>query len=152
MDLILGTTCPGKRGLHMHPRRAGYWIGLLRYSLSESEIIRIIMTNVYSYRIISFSGSHSMRIVTKKVLVPSWRNKVDLTLSPYDTVLYQCALEKDLDLWEARDLTEVGEKGLTLRWEHQQAVNKVIQITNISLISGGQKVGFISNNVRSKYW
>lgn len=32
----------------------------------------------------------------------------------YKKVLYQCALEKDLDLWEARDLTEVGEKGLTL--------------------------------------
>ncbi|KAJ3527518.1 hypothetical protein NMY22_g9759 [Coprinellus aureogranulatus] len=39
--------------------------------------------------------------------------------SPYDEerykkVLYQCALEKDLELFEAGDQTEVGERGLTL--------------------------------------
>ncbi|KAH8113755.1 P-loop containing nucleoside triphosphate hydrolase protein [Phellopilus nigrolimitatus] len=32
----------------------------------------------------------------------------------YKKVLKQCALERDLGLWEAGDLTEVGEKGLTL--------------------------------------
>ncbi|KAF8214920.1 P-loop containing nucleoside triphosphate hydrolase protein [Mycena galopus ATCC 62051] len=32
----------------------------------------------------------------------------------YQKVLYQCALEPDLDLFEAGDQTEVGEKGLTL--------------------------------------
>ncbi|KIJ62401.1 hypothetical protein HYDPIDRAFT_94464 [Hydnomerulius pinastri MD-312] len=32
----------------------------------------------------------------------------------YKKVLYQCALEKDLDLFEAGENTEVGEKGLTL--------------------------------------
>lgn len=31
-------------------------------------------------------------------------------------MLKQCALEKDLALWEAGDQTEVGEKGLTLRY------------------------------------
>jgi len=31
-------------------------------------------------------------------------------------VLRQCALEKDLELFEAGDNTEVGEKGLTLRY------------------------------------
>jgi ABC-type multidrug transport system fused ATPase/permease subunit len=31
-----------------------------------------------------------------------------------DTVLYQCALERDLELFEAGDDTEVGEKGITL--------------------------------------
>jgi hypothetical protein len=30
-------------------------------------------------------------------------------------VIKQCALERDLSLWEAGDRTEVGEKGLTLR-------------------------------------
>ena len=30
-------------------------------------------------------------------------------------VIYQCALERDLELFEAGDNTEVGEKGLTLR-------------------------------------
>ncbi|KAG1769620.1 hypothetical protein EDD22DRAFT_868510 [Suillus occidentalis] len=33
----------------------------------------------------------------------------------YKKVLYQCALERDLTLFEAGDKTEVGEKGLTLR-------------------------------------
>ncbi|KAG1889339.1 hypothetical protein F4604DRAFT_1711826 [Suillus subluteus] len=33
----------------------------------------------------------------------------------YEKVLYQCALERDLTLFEAGDQTEVGEKGLTLR-------------------------------------
>jgi len=28
--------------------------------------------------------------------------------------MYQCALERDLDLFEAGDETEVGERGLTL--------------------------------------
>ncbi|KAF9077569.1 P-loop containing nucleoside triphosphate hydrolase protein, partial [Rhodocollybia butyracea] len=32
----------------------------------------------------------------------------------YNTVLYQCALLKDLSLFDAGDMTEVGEKGLTL--------------------------------------
>lgn len=31
------------------------------------------------------------------------------------SVLYQCALKRDLELFEAGDKTEVGEKGLTLR-------------------------------------
>ena len=30
-------------------------------------------------------------------------------------VIYQCALEHDLELFDAGDLTEVGEKGITLR-------------------------------------
>ena len=30
-------------------------------------------------------------------------------------VLYQCALERDLELFDAGDKTEVGERGLTLR-------------------------------------
>ncbi|KAL9711361.1 hypothetical protein Ac2012v2_005906 [Leucoagaricus gongylophorus] len=32
----------------------------------------------------------------------------------YKAVLYQCALERDLELFEAGDMTEVGEKGLSL--------------------------------------
>ena len=32
----------------------------------------------------------------------------------YKKVLYQCALEQDLKLFGAGDLTEVGEKGVTL--------------------------------------
>lgn len=33
----------------------------------------------------------------------------------YRQVLYQCALIPDLKLWEAGDMTELGEKGLTAR-------------------------------------
>lgn len=32
----------------------------------------------------------------------------------YKKVIYQCCLERDLELFEAGDLSEVGEKGLTL--------------------------------------
>jgi hypothetical protein len=31
-------------------------------------------------------------------------------------VLHQCGLEQDLSLWPAGDKTEVGEKGVTLRY------------------------------------
>ena len=31
-------------------------------------------------------------------------------------VIKQCALERDLSLWEAGDETEVGERGVTLRY------------------------------------
>ncbi len=34
----------------------------------------------------------------------------------YKKVLYQCCLERDLQLFDAGDQTEVGEKGLTLRF------------------------------------
>ena len=35
-------------------------------------------------------------------------------ISDLSAVLYQCALETDLKLFEAGDMTEVGERGLTL--------------------------------------
>ena len=35
------------------------------------------------------------------------------------SVVYQCGLKRDLELFEAGDATEVGEKGLTLRWAGQ---------------------------------
>jgi hypothetical protein len=31
-------------------------------------------------------------------------------------VIYQCGLKRDLSLFKAGDQTEIGEKGLTLRW------------------------------------
>jgi len=33
-------------------------------------------------------------------------------------VIKQCALERDLELFEAGDSTEVGERGLTLRYQY----------------------------------
>ncbi|KAF8889981.1 multidrug resistance-associated ABC transporter [Gymnopilus junonius] len=55
----------------------------------------------------------------------------------YQTVIYQCALKRDIELFEAGDMTEVGEKGLTLR----QVVD-VSTYAGYSLkfkASGGQK-------------
>ncbi|KAJ3814679.1 P-loop containing nucleoside triphosphate hydrolase protein [Lentinula aff. lateritia] len=40
----------------------------------------------------------------------------------YNNVLYQCGLERDLSLFEAGDMTEVGEKGFTLRFLWQARV------------------------------
>ena len=36
-------------------------------------------------------------------------------LTSFHIVIHQCALERDLELFDAGDATEVGEKGLTLR-------------------------------------
>ena len=54
-----------------------------------------------------------MRLDTRKV-----NDKTDVCQDPanaFDVVLKQCALERDLSLYDAGDLTEVGEKGVTLR-------------------------------------
>jgi hypothetical protein len=53
-----------------------------------------------------------MKSDTKKVF-PSHGHAV----SPANVllVIYQCALQRDLSLFDAGDQTEVGEKGLTLR-------------------------------------
>ena len=45
-----------------------------------------------------------------------------------NSVIKQCALEQDLNLWKAGDMTEVGEKGLTLRYA--LSVNAYIQFLN----------------------
>ena len=53
-----------------------------------------------------------MKLDTRKV-----GNKFPLMfflLKPF-AVLHQCALERDLELFDAGDQTEVGERGLTLR-------------------------------------
>lgn len=54
------------------------------------------------------------------------------------SVLYQCALERDLELFEAGDRTEVGEKGLTLRCVFEQCIFDVF-VTICRVHSGGQK-------------
>ncbi|KAI0260155.1 hypothetical protein BC834DRAFT_925973 [Gloeopeniophorella convolvens] len=43
----------------------------------------------------------------------------------YNKVIYQCGLQQDLSLFEAGDLTEVGEKGLTLRRSDSAAKARV---------------------------
>ncbi len=39
----------------------------------------------------------------------------------YKKVLYQCALERDLELFEAGDKSEVGEKGMSMLWSRTPA-------------------------------
>lgn len=59
------------------------------------------------------------------------------------TVIQQCALEKDLELFDAGDKTEVGEKGLTLRYVlSPRQFFKELSFILIDF-SGGQKVGII---------
>ena len=64
-------------------------------------------------RTISSSGRRMMRLDTRKV-----KEKAGICRCPanaLDVVLKQCALERDLSLFDAGDSTEVGEKGITLR-------------------------------------
>lgn len=57
-----------------------------------------------------------MRIVSKKVGSGYFSFFLEIEYrSVCFVVLAQSSLERDLNLWEAGDLTEVGEKGLTLR-------------------------------------
>lgn len=55
----------------------------------------------------------------------------------YQKVLYQCALERDLELFEAGDKSEVGEKGAWsfVFWARVRALKHIAGLT----LSGGQK-------------
>ncbi len=44
-------------------------------------------------------------------------------------VLDQCALKRDLELFDAGDLTEVGEKGLTLRYARSLSLSSSSVLT-----------------------
>ena len=64
-------------------------------------------------RTTSCLGRRTMRPGTRKV-----KDKAAMyrdSAHAFDVVLKQCALERDLSLFDAGDLTEVGEKGVTLR-------------------------------------
>lgn len=49
----------------------------------------------------------------------------------YKKVVYQCALERDFELFDAGDKTEVGEKGLSLRF-----VSNVLSFIRLVLVDG----------------
>lgn len=55
--------------------------------------------------------------ITKVIITPS--SSVVKCMLIWKTVIEQCCLKPDLSLFEAGDLTEIGEKGLTLRYVAQ---------------------------------
>lgn len=67
------------------------------------------------HRRTSFLVHCSMRIVIKKVR-QCFLLLRDASTNNISLVIYQCGLTRDLSLFEAGDATEVGEKGLTLRY------------------------------------
>ena len=88
------------------------WVNLPRdggvaYAAQESWVqSETIKANIL------FGSPYEEEKYRKGVSVSSfWFGKFNLVL-----VLYQCALERDLELFDAGDATEVGEKGLTLRY------------------------------------
>ena len=135
-NLIIGPTGSGKTSLlmallgemHFIPMTADAWYHLPRsggvsYAAQESwvqnETIRVSPTrapgahHLIKSRIISYSALRTTRSATKKV--PFSPQLGCLFYSNSLLVIYQCGLERDLSLFDARDETEVGEKGLTLR-------------------------------------
>ncbi len=99
--------------------------GGVAYAAQESwvlsETIRVVLQPSYpglGFLIHHFRTTSYMARLTKK----NDTRKACLQWSPSiaaDTesflVLTQCALDKDLSMYEAGDMTEVGEKGITLR-------------------------------------
>ncbi|KAJ1305460.1 hypothetical protein OPQ81_000470 [Rhizoctonia solani] len=62
--------------------------------------------------------------------------------SRYNKVLSQCALDKDLALFDAGDQTEVGEKGLTLRQANggQKASNPLARVSLARAVYSGAEI------------
>ncbi|TDL17911.1 P-loop containing nucleoside triphosphate hydrolase protein [Rickenella mellea] len=102
INLIIGPTASGKTSLLMallgemyyKPHGPGSWFNLPRdggiaYAAQESWVLN--------------------ETVKENILFGSPYDE-----QRYQKVLKQCALERDLSLWEAGDQTEIGEKGLTL--------------------------------------
>jgi len=101
--------------MHFIPTDLDSWYDLPRnggiaYAAQESwvqnETIRnnILFGNTYDEERY-YQGEH---------LYPGVQDDVDIP--HFSPVIKQCALERDLELFEAGDNTEVGERGLTLRY------------------------------------
>ncbi|KAF9009619.1 multidrug resistance-associated ABC transporter [Cyathus striatus] len=52
----------------------------------------------------------------------------------YNKVIYQCALKQDIDLFDAGDQTEVGERGLTLRYARVTLARAIYSSAEIILL------------------
>ncbi|KAF7372862.1 ATP-binding cassette transporter [Mycena sanguinolenta] len=104
----------GKFNLVLGPTGAGK-TSLLMALLSEMHFIPSSPRSWYN---LPRSGGVAYAAQESWVLNETIRDNI-LFGAPYDEerykkVLYQCALERDLELFEAGDKSEVGEKGLTL--------------------------------------
>ncbi|KAJ7847131.1 hypothetical protein B0H14DRAFT_3138599, partial [Mycena olivaceomarginata] len=80
--------------------------------------MHLVPSSLLSWYNLPRSGGISYAAQESWVLNDTIRNNI-LFNSPmdearYSKVLYQCCLERDLEVWDAGDETEVGEKGLTL--------------------------------------
>ncbi|KAF7305977.1 ATP-binding cassette transporter [Mycena chlorophos] len=102
VNLVIGPTGSGKTSL-------------LMALLGEMHLVK---SNLSAWYNLPRGGGVSYASQESWVLNDTIKNNI-LFHAPFDEerykkVLYQCALERDLELWQAGDETEVGEKGLTL--------------------------------------
>ncbi|KAF8218227.1 hypothetical protein K438DRAFT_1925383 [Mycena galopus ATCC 62051] len=124
LNIVVGPTGSGKTSLlmallgemHMIPSSPASWFNLPRqkgvsYAAQESWVFNDTIKN--------------------NILFNS-----PMDVERYRKVLFQCCLERDLELFDAGDETEVGEKGLTLRY----TLSHLSDSRSLTLhASGGQK-------------
>ena len=72
----------------------------------------------YTYFVLTRNlGQHIVRFAIRRRKIQKKYSTASLLIfcANISAAIYQCGLERDIELFEAGDLTEVGEKGLTLR-------------------------------------
>lgn len=136
-NLVVGPTGSGKTSVlmallgEMHYIPLGYdsWVNLpkregVAYAAQESwvqnETIKVNIVFVRSLSLaltrpkenILFGAPYDAERYNKGEQLSA---RLRFNLTDVTSVVYQCALIPDLNLFDARDETEVGEKGLTLR-------------------------------------
>ncbi|KAF7798640.1 hypothetical protein EIP86_009863 [Pleurotus ostreatoroseus] len=123
INLIVGPTGSGKTSLLMA------LLGKGRQRLQRAELLKTIhndrrnaLPSIWSNLILSTASCRGCRLRRSGILGSKRDDKSDDNIlfgapfdkERYDKVIEQCGLKRDLELFEAGDRTEVGEKGLTL--------------------------------------
>lgn len=119
-NVIVGPTGSGKTSvlmallgeMHYLPNGPSSWFNLPRqngvaYAAQESWVLNETIKVCFS--LAAAPSLLILGIYQENILFGSPYER-----ERYQKVLYQCGLERDLDLFEAGDETEVGEKGLTV--------------------------------------